>query len=93
MVVEEDKERPVDEPGSLLQSLQGGSEHTVVNELLETVEVVESGVPVLHKDLRRQLAPHTVQVVGVGGLDENTVEIQVLASTKVVTTLVLNLKQ
>ena len=32
-VVEEDKQRPVDEPGSLLESLQAGAEHTLVDEL------------------------------------------------------------
>ena len=87
----EHKERPVNEPGSLLESLQCGCEYAVIDELLQTVEIVEGSVPVLHEDLRCQLAPHTVQVIGIRGLDQNTVKVQVLASPEIVTTLILAL--
>ena len=92
MMIEEHEERPVNEPGSLLESLQCRSEHAVIDELLQTVKIVEGSVPVLHEDLRSQLAPHTVQVVRIRGLDQNTVKVQVLASPEIVTTLVLDLK-
>jgi len=90
-VVEEDEERPVDEPGSLLQGLQGGTEHALVDKLSETVEILKGSVPVLHEDLRGKLTPHTVEIVHVGRLDENTMEIQVFTCSGVISALILNL--
>ena len=36
-MVEEHKERPMNEPGPLLQKLEGGTERGIINELLQTV--------------------------------------------------------
>ena len=69
-MVEEDEEAPVDEPGPLLQGLQVAAEGALVYELLQPVEVLERGVPVLHQDLGGELAPHAVQIVLVRGLNK-----------------------
>ena len=69
-MVEEDEEAPVDEPGPLLQGLQVAAEGALVDELLQPVEVLERGVPVLHQDLGSELAPHAVQIVLVRGLNK-----------------------
>ena len=69
-MVEEDEEAPVDEPGPLLQCLQVAAEGALVDELLQPVEVLERGVPVLHEDLGGELAPHAVQIVLVSGLNK-----------------------
>ena len=69
-MVEEDEEAPVDEPGPLLQGLQVAAEGALVDELLQPVEVLERGVPVLHQDLGGELAPHAVQIVLVRGLNK-----------------------
>ena len=69
-MVEEDEEAPVDEPGPLLQSLQVAAEGALVDELLQPVEVLERGVPVLHQDLGGELPPHAVQIVLVSGLNK-----------------------
>ena len=90
-MVEEDKERPVDEPGALLQRLQRRAEGALVDELLQPVEILQGGVPVLHEDLGGQLAPHPVQVVGIRRLDEDAVEVEILAGPRVVAALVLHL--
>ena len=72
-MVEEDEEAPVDEPGPLLQGLQVAPERALVDELLQPVEVLERGVPVLHQDLGGELAPHAVQIVLVRGLKKSQV--------------------
>ena len=74
-MVEEDEEAPVDEPGPLLQSLQVAAEGALVDELLQPVEVLERGVPVLHQDLGGELAPHAVQIVLVRGLNKAQINI------------------
>ena len=121
-MVEEDEEAPVDEPCPLLQGLQVAPERALVDELLQPVEVLERGVPVLHQDLGGELPPHAVQIVLVRGLnksqiimelyfykrnfddsfwtgklkmqadlDEDAVEVEILAGPAVVAALVLEL--
>ncbi len=79
------------EPGALLECLKRGAEGALVNELLQPVEVLQGRVPVLQEDLGRQLAPHPIEVVGVRRLDEDPVEVEVLARSRVVPALVLHL--
>ena len=81
----------MDEPGPLLERLKRGAENALVDELSQTVKVLQRGVPTLHENFRGQLAPHTVEVVDVGGLDQDAMEIEVLAGSGVVAALVLNL--
>ena len=45
------------------------------------VEILKGRVPALHENLRGQLAPHAVQIIHVGALDQNSVEVQVLTGT------------
>ena len=79
-MVEEDEERPVNQPGSLLKSLEVGTEGGFVDELLQPLEVFEGGFPILHQDFGGQLAPKAVQVVLVGRLDQDTMKVKVLGS-------------
>ena len=81
----------MDEPGPLLERLKRGAENALVDELSQTVKVLQRGVPTLHENFRGQLTPHTVEVVDVGGLDQDAMEIEVLAGSGVVAALVLNL--
>ena len=92
-MVEEHEETPVDEPGSLLQGLQVAAEGALINEGFEPVEILQSSFPVLHEDLGRQLPPHPVQIVLVRGLDQDPVEVQILAGPAVVAALVLELSK
>lgn len=62
-VVEEDKETPVNEPGALLQDLQGICECIGINELPQFVQILQGCVPVLYEDLRSQLSPQDVQII------------------------------
>lgn len=53
-VVEEDEQRPVDQPGALLQRLHVGdasARRAVVDKLAKLRQVVEGTVPVLHQNL------------------------------------------
>ena len=90
-VVEEDKQAPVDQPGALLKCLEITTESALINEGLQPVEILQCSVPVLHEDLGSKLAPHAVQVVPVSGLDQDTVEVEILTRTRVISTLVLEL--
>merc|ERR1719210_2520354 len=90
-MVEEDKQAPVNEPGSLLQSLQIASKRALINKLFQPIKILKSRVPILHQNLGSQLAPHSIQIILVSWLNQNTVEIQILACSTIVATLVLKL--
>ena len=81
----------MNQPSPLLQGLERRAEHTLVDKQAETVEVLEGGVPVLHQYFGGELAPHTVEVVHVGGLDEDTMEVQIFTCSRVISALILNL--
>ena len=51
VVIEEDVQRPVHEPASLLQLLQNGGEGVGVNDLLQFHEVLCGHIPPLHENL------------------------------------------
>merc|ERR1719186_30402 len=92
-MVEEDEQTPVNEPCALLERLEVTTEGAFVNEGLKSVKVLQRGVPVLHEDLSCELSPHAVQVVLVGRLDQDAVEVEILTCTGVVSTLVLELSE
>ena len=75
-------------PGPLVQHLQATPKGQLVAELLQIVQILEGGVPVLHQDLAGVLAPHAVKVVLVSGLDKDPVEVGVRTGPGVVATLV-----
>jgi len=62
-VVEEDKKTPVNEPGALLQHLQGVGKSIGINVLSQLVQVLQGGVPVLYQDLRSQFSPKDVEII------------------------------
>lgn len=86
-VVEEHQHTPVDQPGALLQRLDGG-EVGVVDVLAQPVQVVQSRAPVQREDLGGQLAPQHVQVVFVVGRHDQQTEVQVGDGVGVVAALV-----
>ena len=81
----------MDEPAALCQSLRVTAERLVVDVLLQPVHVLDSQLPVLHQNLRRQLSPQTVQIVLIVGRHQHFVQIQALGGTAVVAYLVVEL--
>lgn len=63
LVVEEDEERPVREPRAVREQRQRVRLrlHLLVNHILDPVEVLQRLVPVLHQDVRRELAPESAE--------------------------------
>mmetsp|Transcript_9265 Transcript_9265/g.28839 ORF Transcript_9265/g.28839 Transcript_9265/m.28839 type:complete len:403 (+) Transcript_9265:1140-2348(+) len=61
LVVEEDEERPVQQPRTLLQLHEARGKLLGVDALLEPVEVVQRHRPVLHQNLGAKLAPQRVE--------------------------------
>jgi hypothetical protein len=75
VVVEQREQRPVDQPGAVLQLRQRVVEQACVDQLLDLVDLLDGGLPVDGEDLAGQLAPGGLALlVVVGGL------ISVLAS-------------
>lgn len=69
LVVEEGEQRPVDQPGAVLQLGEGVVEQACVDELLDLVDLLDGAVPVDGEDLAGQLAPGGLALlVAVGGL-------------------------
>ena len=70
LVVEEREERPVDQPGAVLQLGERVVEQACVDLLLDLVDLLDGAVPVDGQDLAGQLAPGGLALlVVVGGLD------------------------
>lgn len=70
----------MNQPGALLQGLEGRAEGGLVNELLQPLQVLKGRIPVLHQDFRGQLTPEAVQVISISGLDQDPMEVQVFSS-------------
>jgi hypothetical protein len=69
-VVEEREERPVDQPGAVLQLGERVVEQACVDQLLDLVDFLDGTVPVDGQDLAGQLAPGSLALfVVVGGLE------------------------
>lgn len=69
VVVEQGEQRPVDQPGAVLQLRQGVVEQACVDQLLDLVDLLDGGLPVDRQDLAGQLAPGGLALlVVVGGL-------------------------
>lgn len=68
-MVEEGEQRPVDQPGAVLQLCKGVVEEARVNGLLELVDLLDGRVPVDGEDFAGELAPGGLALlVVVGGL-------------------------
>jgi len=68
-VVEEGEERPVDQPGAVLELCEGVVEEACVDDLLELVDLLHGRVPVDGEDLAGELSPGGLAfLVAVGGL-------------------------
>ena len=67
----------MNQPGALLKSLEGGAEGRLVDELLQPLQILEGGIPVLHQDFGGQLAPEAVQVVLIGRLNEDPMKVKI----------------
>lgn len=50
-VVEEHKETPVDQPGALREQLQGRAETVAVDEVSQSVQLLQCTVPLLQQNL------------------------------------------
>lgn len=61
--IEENEQTPVDEPGALLEALQGIRERVGVYVLLQLVQVLQSRVPTLNEDFSCELPPQNVEIV------------------------------
>ena len=86
-VMEEDQDAPVDQPCALCQELHVG-EVAVIDELAQTVQVLESWLPVEGEDFGGQFPPQDIQVVLVAGLHDHQADVQVWCSFSVITAIV-----
>lgn len=86
-VMEEHEHAPVDQPSALCQQLHV-AEAAVVDELAQTVQVLQSRLPVERQNLGCQLAPQDIQVVLVVGLHDHQADVQVRRCLGVVTAIV-----
>jgi len=68
-VVEEGEQRPVDQPGAVLELCEWVVEEACVDDLLELVDLLHGRVPVDGEDLAGELSPGGLALlVAVGGL-------------------------
>jgi len=90
LVVPEYVQGPVQEPGPLLQLHQGRGEGLVVDGVPQLVDVLASGLKILHQDVGAKLAPQRRHVALAAGA-QRAVGLQQVRGQAVVATLKLEL--
>lgn len=75
-MMEEDKNTPVNEPSALCQELHV-AEAAVVDELTQTIQVLEGRLPVESENFGGQFSPQDVQIILIAGLHDHQANVQV----------------
>lgn len=91
-VIKENQYTPVNEPCALLKHLNV-AEAAVVNELTQSIQVLQSSLPVKSKDLGGQFSPQNIQVVLVIGLHYHQTNVQIRSGLGIITALIQILGQ